>query len=450
MHKSVLMSNVAPDFHFQQRLIQPSLLLNSKKQLVANSNIPAEQQRLIYSGHVLKDQQTVQSYGIKDGHTIHLVRGASNTTSAQSTTTSAVGNTSTGGTSPSATPQNQSFPSLPFSMGGNYQQMQQQLLQNPNMMRQLMDNPITQSILNNPELMRSMLLSDPNMRDLIERNPEIGHVLNDPQVLRQSMELMRNPDLMREMMRNTDRAMSNIEMHPEGFNLLRRMYTDVQQPMMDAASNTSSNLTSSNPTNTNNQTGSTANPVQPNTNPLPNPWGGPSPSSTQQPSSQSPQTGANNATSNPNPFNPFSSFSNNPFGSGGMDMGFMNTMLQNPQMRQMLESTMQQMFSNPEMMQSVMNNPMFQSMSQANPMIQNMFSNPELMRQLSNPQTISAILQMQSAMQQLQSTGLFTNLFSGANPSTNQQTGNVPSNPVPNLSNLFSSKPYDPKHVLKS
>jgi ubiquilin len=42
---------------------------------------------------------------------------------------------------------------------------------------------------------------------------------------------------MREMMRTTDRAMSNIESHPEGFNMLRRMYRNVQEPLMDAAAN---------------------------------------------------------------------------------------------------------------------------------------------------------------------------------------------------------------------
>ena len=34
--------------------------------------------------------------------------------------------------------------------------------------------------------------------------------------------------LMREQMRTTDRALSNIESHPEGFNMLRRLYENVQ------------------------------------------------------------------------------------------------------------------------------------------------------------------------------------------------------------------------------
>jgi ubiquilin len=40
---------------------------------------------------------------------------------------------------------------------------------------------------------------------------------------------------MREQMRSQDRTMANIESHPEGFNALRRMYENFQEPLMDAA-----------------------------------------------------------------------------------------------------------------------------------------------------------------------------------------------------------------------
>jgi ubiquilin len=40
------------------------------------ADIPTERQRLIYSGRVLKDPDTLASYKIKDGNTIHLVKGA--------------------------------------------------------------------------------------------------------------------------------------------------------------------------------------------------------------------------------------------------------------------------------------------------------------------------------------------------------------------------------------
>lgn len=40
------------------------------------ADIPADRQRLIYSGRVLKDADTLASYKIKEGNTVHLVKGA--------------------------------------------------------------------------------------------------------------------------------------------------------------------------------------------------------------------------------------------------------------------------------------------------------------------------------------------------------------------------------------
>ncbi|PWA42195.1 ubiquitin domain-containing protein DSK2a [Artemisia annua] len=79
-----------------------------------------------------------------------------------------------------------------------------------------------------------MIMSNPRMCDIIDQNPEFAHVLNDPVILRQTPEAARNPELMREMMMNTDRAMSNIESSPEGFNMLRRMYANVQELFLNA------------------------------------------------------------------------------------------------------------------------------------------------------------------------------------------------------------------------
>ncbi|KAK5787970.1 hypothetical protein VI817_010466 [Penicillium citrinum] len=58
------------------------------------SNIPADRQRLIYSGRILKDHETLGSYKIKDGHTIHMVGNANsnqnrNNPTAQSSSTAA-------------------------------------------------------------------------------------------------------------------------------------------------------------------------------------------------------------------------------------------------------------------------------------------------------------------------------------------------------------------------
>ena len=40
------------------------------------ADIPPDRQRLIYSGRVLKDADTLASYKIKEGNTVHLVKGA--------------------------------------------------------------------------------------------------------------------------------------------------------------------------------------------------------------------------------------------------------------------------------------------------------------------------------------------------------------------------------------
>lgn len=50
--------------------------LKAKLSTPEYADIPAERQRLIYSGRVLKDPDTLASVKIKDGHTIHLVKGA--------------------------------------------------------------------------------------------------------------------------------------------------------------------------------------------------------------------------------------------------------------------------------------------------------------------------------------------------------------------------------------
>jgi ubiquilin len=52
------------------------LELKAKLSTSDYADLPSERQRLIYSGRVLKDADTLGSYKIKEGHTIHLVRGA--------------------------------------------------------------------------------------------------------------------------------------------------------------------------------------------------------------------------------------------------------------------------------------------------------------------------------------------------------------------------------------
>lgn len=61
--------------------VSPTATIADLKKLVESAiestsvgPIPADSQRLIYAGRVLKDDQTVESYKMADGHTVHLVK----------------------------------------------------------------------------------------------------------------------------------------------------------------------------------------------------------------------------------------------------------------------------------------------------------------------------------------------------------------------------------------
>ena len=59
-------------------------------------------------------------------------------------------------------------------------QMTQQVLNNPEMLRQALDNPLVQSMTSNPELMRSIMMSNPEMQNLMEvRQPHSHNTLSD-------------------------------------------------------------------------------------------------------------------------------------------------------------------------------------------------------------------------------------------------------------------------------
>uniref|UniRef100_A0A2P2LGC7 Plant ubiquilin n=1 Tax=Rhizophora mucronata TaxID=61149 RepID=A0A2P2LGC7_RHIMU len=275
-------------------------------------------------------------------------------------------------------------------------------------MREIMNMPVVQNLMNNPEIMRNLIMNNPQMREIIDRNPELAHILNDPSTLRQTLEAARNPELMREMMRNTDRAMSNIESSPEGFNMLRRMYETVQEPFLNAttmANNTGSD--SGNPfaallgTQAGNQSSdgspnasvtsaeSTGSPA-PNVNPLPNPW---TAGSGDAQTTRSSPAGDTRVQA--------------PAGLGGLnlpeinsmfgsmpDATLMNQMMQNPAISQMMQS----LLSNPQYMNQILGmNPQLRSMLDSNSQLREMMQNPEFLRQLTSPETMQQLLTFQQA-----------------------------------------------------
>ncbi|XP_017971366.1 PREDICTED: ubiquitin domain-containing protein DSK2b isoform X3 [Theobroma cacao] len=423
---------------FTVRTSLDSTVASFKAVLAQNCDIPADQQRLIYKGRILKDDQTLQSYGLQADHSVHMVRGFAPSSSTPPAATTNVGtpNTTTGvtrgvGSNEGAGLGAPLFPGLnPLGGGGGgggglglfgaglpeFEQVQQQLTQNPNMMREIMNTPAIQGLMNNPELMRSLIMSNPQMREIIDRNPELGHILNDPSILRQTLEAARNPELMREMMRNTDRAMSNIESSPEGFNMLRRMYENVQEPFLNATTmaGNSGNAPGSNPfaallgnqggsqardsPNNTSTAGSdtTQGQTAPNTNPLPNPWsntGGGGGTQT-------------NTTARSNPAGDVRTPGIGGLGGLGLpdmppmlngmpDASHLTQMLQDPALSQMMQSIL----SNPQYMNQIMNlNPQLRGMFDLNPQLREMMQNPDILRQMFSPETMQQMLALQQSL----------------------------------------------------
>ncbi|GMP26954.1 hypothetical protein CsSME_00003170 [Camellia sinensis var. sinensis] len=412
---------------FSVQITLVSTVGSFKSVLAHNCDIPAEHQRLIYKGRILKDDQTLQSYGLEADHTVHLVRGfaptATTNTGLPNSTPSGVRSVGSdeGGAFGGSGLGDSLFSGLGFNgLGGNsglfgaglpeFEQVQQQLTQNPNMMREIMSMPVVQNLMNNPDIMRNLIMNNPQMRELIDRNPELAHILNDPSTLRQTLEAARNPELMREMMRNTDRAMSNIEASPEGFNMLRRMYENVQEPFLNATtmagdtgndpgSNPFAALLgtqnqSTNPASTGTET--MANSPAPNSNPLPNPWAS---------GGGGAQT---NSTTRSNPAGDTRLPAPGAVGLGGLGLpefermfgsmqgtASLSQFMQNPAMSQMMQS----LLSNSQYMNQILAlNPQLRNMLDSNPQLREMMQNPDFIRQLMSPETMQQLLTLQQTL----------------------------------------------------
>ncbi|XP_046761889.1 ubiquilin-1 isoform X8 [Gallus gallus] len=426
-----------------------SVIVQFKEEISKRFKSHTDQLVLIFAGKILKDQDTLTQHGIHDGLTVHLVIKTQNRSQdhqAQQTHTS--GSTATTSASSSSTSTPTSTNSNPFGLGGLgglaglsslglntssfselQSQMQRQLMSNPEMMVQIMENPFIQNVLSNPDLMRQLIMANPQMQQLIQRNPEIGHMLNNPDIMRQTIELARNPAMMQEMMRNQDRALSNLESIPGGYNALRRMYTDIQEPMLNAAQeqfggNPFASLVS------NASSGGESQPSRTeNRDPLPNPW---APQSSSQSSTTSTSTSAG-MFNTPGMQSLLQQITENP--------QLMQNMLSAPYMRSMMQSLSQ----NPDLaVQMMLNNPLFagnpqlqEQMRQQLPTFLQQMQNPDTLSAMSNPRAMQALLQIQQGLQTLATEA--PGLIPGFNPGL----GGLGSAGAPTGSTVPSSVPSD-------
>ena len=372
---------------FSLELNEDCKIIEVKKACEAHVSVEPRLQKLIYRGKVLENEKTLKFYNVKSGDVVHLIKSFRDTTpppvtrSPTSTPTSATTPTSSG------------FGSATSTTGGFGGMMN-----NPEMMRSMMNSPMMQSIMNNPDTMRALITSNPQLRRLMETNPELNHILNDPDTLRQAMRAMQDPSLMEEMVRSQDRAMSNISNHPGGFDALRRIYRDIQEPMMSAAQ-TSSSTSSSSSSNGGSRESTTI-----NSQPLPNPWGSSSSSASTTTGNSGGGFGFPSTTTGssgggfgfPSTFGGSSTNSNNngvPMMPGGMDPRQALQMMQDPMMQRMWQSVL----DNPDMLRQMMrSNPHLQRMADSNPLVRSMMENPDMLRQFMSPERLSSMQAMLS------------------------------------------------------
>lgn len=182
-----------------------------KKTIKEISDIPEESQRLIYSGKILKDPETVESYKIQDGHAIHLVKSGLHK---KNTTTQSTSNNN--GTEAAAVPSNiatgqtggfNPLNDLTSARYAGYLNMPSadmfgpdggmNNIPNQDDMMRMMENPVVQSQLNemlsNPQMVDFMIQSNPQLQAM---GPQARQMLQSP-MFRQ---MLTNPDMMRQSM----------------------------------------------------------------------------------------------------------------------------------------------------------------------------------------------------------------------------------------------------------
>ncbi|CAG8817944.1 41341_t:CDS:2 [Gigaspora margarita] len=185
-------------------------VLEFKQAIAEKCDTTADRQRLIYSGRVLKDNDTLETYKIAEGHTVHMVKssapsGSSQAQASQQSQPATTGNTQTPqqptgyspnpfaqfgtmggfnqGTNPYGTPYGGMQNPMDFLQNPAMMQYMQQMLQDPQFVesmihmnpqfasmapqiRQMMQGPEFQAMMSNPETFRTLASLQPLMGNL--------------------------------------------------------------------------------------------------------------------------------------------------------------------------------------------------------------------------------------------------------------------------------------------
>ncbi|KAI8979460.1 hypothetical protein BDF20DRAFT_869670 [Mycotypha africana] len=199
-------------------------ILDLKNEIAKKTEVPAENQRLIFSGRILKDPATLEESNIANGHTVHMVKSGGTTNKTNASTSSNNNASSTNTTASSAPPSSQpqqpttqqapnpnpfaGFAGMPNdsqsnpynmfgagfgagAMGNSFGSMM-----DPNMMNQMLQNPMfaqyMSSVLQNPGVLDSIIQTNPQLAGM---GPEIRAMMQTPEF----RQMLSNPDMIRQM-----------------------------------------------------------------------------------------------------------------------------------------------------------------------------------------------------------------------------------------------------------
>lgn len=206
MHNSVATMQVnvqaSHDKKFPLEVVLSDSTDELKKKIGASQDIPPEEIRLIFSGRILKDTDTVESLKMTEGNVLHMVRSAKAAKPAatnpapQAAQPPVIPSLPTqGGAASGMSPNNlaQMFGGMgmPSGFGGGSGS-------GDGDMASMMNNPAMQSMMNNPEMMRQtmdMMAANPQlMQSILQMNPTFRTA--PPHV----QQMMQRPEFMRMML----------------------------------------------------------------------------------------------------------------------------------------------------------------------------------------------------------------------------------------------------------
>ncbi|CAI2166154.1 2732_t:CDS:2 [Funneliformis geosporum] len=192
------------DQKYNVKIDTSKTVLEFKQAIAEKCDTAADRQRLIYSGKVLKDVDTLETYKIADGHTVHMVRGSTPAAADGSTTVKGSSSQSSQRDPTTQTPQANptpvpstintppnlfgglgGFPSNTLGGGGNIDTLQS-LLGNPATMQYM------SQMLQDPRFVDNVIAMNPQFASMA---PQLRQMMQDPEF----QALMSNPDALRNM-----------------------------------------------------------------------------------------------------------------------------------------------------------------------------------------------------------------------------------------------------------